>query len=146
MPHLWLSTKLLLDKGSIELPDDLRGMVERVYLHSGEDTYLGPLNDPQVTARASAALVAVRAKTGYDGKGREWLPDTAFPTRLGERSQIVALVDEAAVPIRGTLPSSAIRFLNRWGNPEQYGERDSWTTVTLRRGQSYSRKLGLQLR
>ena len=145
MPHIWLSTRLALDKGRIDLPEDLRSMVEIVYSHSGEETPLGPLMDPQVSARAKGDLVAVRPKLGYDGRGNEWLPDTAFPTRLGERSQIVAIVDDDGAPIRGTLRGSAIRFLNRWPAGGQFAERDNWKTVRLNERLSYSGELGLQI-
>lgn len=145
MPQIWLSTQILLDKGHIDLPGDLRAMVEIVYAYSGEDTPLGRLDDPQVSARAEGDLVAVHPSLGYNGKGRKWLPDTAYQTRLGERSKVVAIVDDKGAPIRGTLRGSAIRFLYRWVTNNQFSERDSWTTVKLNEHQPYSDELGLQI-
>jgi hypothetical protein len=144
LPHCWLSEKRLIDAGQLILPLDIRNLIEEIYSHDGREMPVGPLLDPETTTRIQGKLVAVRPKNGYLTTADSWLPETAFPTRLGDASRIVVMLDDNDQPITGSMPGSAIRLDDRWGSNVDYGERDGWTTVRLSTG-TYTKECGLRL-
>jgi len=94
--RLWLTAKLLADKGGFEMPGDARELIEGVY---GNVPYPESLQDRANDAegeasamRSVAMLNVLKLDAGY-GSDQEncWWDETITPTRLGEESITVYL-------------------------------------------------------
>lgn len=93
---LWLTARLLADKGRLRLPEDARELVEGAYADDAPEAFWE--RDDKVLGkdcghRAQAELAALRFKHGYcTGDGMQWDRDFRTPTRLGDDTQQVRLV------------------------------------------------------
>lgn len=119
--QLWLTAKLLTDKGGFEMPGDARELIEGVY---GNATYPEILQDRAWDAegessakRGLAMLNTLKLDAGY-GSGQEncWWDEAVTPTRLGEESITVYLArwdGEVLTPWAGDVnhpwPNSAVQ-------------------------------------
>jgi CRISPR-associated endonuclease/helicase Cas3 len=144
MPHVWLSTKLLLSKGYVFLPQDMRLMVETVYANNGDETPLGELIDPELPARSFGELASVNVRYGFFPLAQNWLPETAFPTRLGDSSELVVLLRDG-VPISGSVHGSTLRCSHRWGLSIDREGSVGWPTVNLEGDIEYDNEIGLMV-
>lgn len=96
--RLWLSQKVLTERGGIRIPLEARSLIEAVY---ADNIVIPPGLAPRAlqaegerrAADALGAYNALRFEDGYQAKGSEWLPDTDTPTRLGEPSRTWLLQD-----------------------------------------------------
>lgn len=106
--QLWLSLRLLCNKGAFTMPDDARELIEGVYgdveLPPGlEESYIeseGVQNSEGSLADYNALKVNVHY--GETAGGRWWAEERA-PTRLGDSTTVyIGRVDgESVVPLRG---------------------------------------------
>lgn len=94
--QLWLTARLLADKGGFEMPGDARELIEGVY---GNAAYPEALQvracdaEGEESAMRSVAMINVlKLDAGY-GSDQEncWWDETVTPTRLGEESITVYL-------------------------------------------------------
>ncbi len=90
--HLWLTQQRLLDYGAVEIPGDLRALIEAVYGAEAESALPDHLQrawrDWQGGGMADASVASlnsIRVDAGYIS-GDAWSDDTITPTRLGEPS------------------------------------------------------------
>ncbi len=96
--QLWLSMRILLDRGCIALPDDARLLIESVF---GDDAWdrvpegLGNASrkfEGEQSAKASlAGFNALVLRDGYKSTPAHWIEDTVTPTRLSEPTTTVRL-------------------------------------------------------
>lgn len=100
---LWLTTRLLAERGEIRSPDDIRDLVEGAYRL--EDVPRG-LESATVRAEADGNADAATANfsvlqldRGYSGSAQAWEHDARVLTRLGEPQTILRLarVDESGI-------------------------------------------------
>jgi CRISPR-associated endonuclease/helicase Cas3 len=95
--QLWLTMKLLRDKGGFRMPEDARDLIEGVY---GEDNEI-PEGLWQASAEAKgenrakasiAVLNQLKLETGYTTlDAANWWDEAKTPTRLGEETTILWL-------------------------------------------------------
>ncbi len=105
---LWLSARDLLARKTIEVPDDLRRLVDAVYAAEALDRAPAALWASANQAigkdragRTMAGLNVLNLEKGYQPQSGEWGPDTVTPTRLGDERSLVRLariVDRRLVP------------------------------------------------
>ena len=96
--RLWLTARLMLERGGWTMPDDARLLVEAVYAQDEEDRIPLPLlaRDDEEHAKRSAErsladLNKLKLEDGYAATPNQWLDDTRTPTRLGELQTTVRL-------------------------------------------------------
>jgi len=96
--RLWLSAKILTESSSIQIPEQLRDVIEYVYgddVHSKVPTGLidSVLRaEGQAGADASLARMnAISRSEGYRHSGSEWWDESRTPTRLGEPTVSIRL-------------------------------------------------------
>ncbi len=89
--RLWLTAKLLSERGGWTIPDDARMLIERVFSDEGmsnvPDSLLFRDDEADVRRRCDislAALNSLKLEDGYLITPNQWLDDTLTPTRLGE--------------------------------------------------------------
>lgn len=97
--HLYLTARLLHEKGGFSMPEDARELIESVY--SGEAQWnipeglLGNSLEATGSSRAKASLARLNAldlQAGYsDGVANRWWDESVTPTRLGEETGTVYL-------------------------------------------------------
>jgi CRISPR-associated endonuclease/helicase Cas3 len=99
-PHvgrLWLTSRILKQKGEIRMPGDLRDLIEGVYSESAEEI-------PQALAEASYGAEGqaiadaglgkynvLRFENGYQISSGQWSEEINVPTRLGDETQSIYL-------------------------------------------------------
>jgi CRISPR-associated endonuclease/helicase Cas3 len=88
---IWRSAKVLFDRGAIETPGGVRGLIERVYGPREFDDVPEPLRaqssraeGARGAARSHARANLLKLEDGYGGCSALWTADTITPTRLGE--------------------------------------------------------------
>lgn len=106
---LWLTRRLLEERGAIDLPADARVLIEAVHGPAAEDRIpqaLRPTHDRIVgeagAHRAYAQMALIDLKNGYAPTGHGWEDDARISTRLGEASMAVRLAvwdGESLVPM-----------------------------------------------
>lgn len=89
--QLWLTARLLAERGGWRMPEDARLLVEAVYSREEEEKIpIALLNrDDEEAAKRSANrslahLNKLKLEEGYMATTNQWLEDTRTPTRLGE--------------------------------------------------------------
>ena len=95
---LWLTSRLLMEKGGIRLPEDARELVEGAYGNGGlaapevfkdKDDYA---KGEDSAGRAMADYASLDFEKGYDSNSGQWDEDIVTPTRLGDASRQLRLV------------------------------------------------------
>jgi CRISPR-associated endonuclease/helicase Cas3 len=107
-PHvgqLWLTARLLSEKGCIRTPDGARTLIEGVY---GNDAEMIPekmlesswtAEGEQKGKKSMGTRNALEVDKGYSRQDALWDEDANFPTRLGEDTVTVYLTDEQLNPL-----------------------------------------------
>ena len=94
---LWLTAKLLADKGVLRTPDDSRELIEAVYSDRVEDIPAPlRLRDQEAEAKwqaekSLAHINMLKLDEGYSATINQWRDDTRTPTRLGGMETTVRL-------------------------------------------------------
>lgn len=97
--QLWLTARLLHERGGFSLPADMRPLLEAVYGEREAERIPQALRDrdnqelgDQMGERSHASDNCIVQARGYSrGAGGEWWQDVACPTRLGEPAVTVVL-------------------------------------------------------
>jgi len=96
--QLWLTAKLLAERGEIRTPDDARLLIEGVYGNDAQEAIPDALAGVQADCegeRMAQATIAEQNKLklndGYEKSWQNWLDDHITPTRLGEDSVTLRL-------------------------------------------------------
>jgi len=96
--QLWLTMRVLRERGAIELPKDAREVVESVFGADAGTRVPAGLNPSTVRAdtrdridRSIASANDVRLETGFVSTGTDWLPEARVSTRLGEPVSTIRL-------------------------------------------------------
>jgi CRISPR-associated endonuclease/helicase Cas3 len=96
--RLWLTAKLLAEKGVIATPDDSRALIEAVY--GGNAIAAAPpalermgleAEGQDLADAAVAYLNLLRLKDGYSRSTGAWVSDVRTPTRLGDERTTIRL-------------------------------------------------------
>ncbi len=100
---LWLTTRLLAERGEVRSPDDIRDLVEGAYRLEQVPKSLEPGTvraeaDGNADA-ATANFSVLQLDRGYSGSAQAWEHDARVLTRLGQPQTILRLarVDESGV-------------------------------------------------
>jgi len=139
-PHvgqLWLSARLLADKGGFAMPDDARELIEGVYADEAQARIPLALEEASFDAegktmvqKSMATLNGLDLGKGYTRKSGDWDEETRIPTRLTEEESIsVAL----AVLVDGQL------------KPYADVERYAWALSTIKLPEREWKKVSLQI-
>ncbi|MDP2211521.1 MAG: CRISPR-associated helicase Cas3' [Candidatus Aquicultor sp.] len=95
---LWLSARLLQDKGVLRMPDDARTLIEAAYSDEAVDLIPAPLQQRDLRAEAQwqadrslAHINMLKLEEGYTATTNQWLEDMRTPTRLGDMETTVRL-------------------------------------------------------
>lgn len=96
--QLWLTVRLLAERGKFVMPDDARSLIERVFgISSQGDIPKGLRNRDDKAAGEAKANVCVahlnhlKLNDGYKATINQWMDDIITPTRLGELQITVRL-------------------------------------------------------
>lgn len=96
--QLWLTARLLSERGELIMPDDARNFMENVFGSDARNNVPEALRkrDDKVegedkAAKSVAKLNALVLNKGYGATVEQWLDDTKTPTRLGELTTNVRL-------------------------------------------------------
>lgn len=96
--QLWLSMRILRERGCIALPEDARLLIESVYGDDALDRMPEGLRNASMKfegeQRAKASLAGFNAlvlRDGYKSTPSHWIEDTVTPTRLSEPTTTVRL-------------------------------------------------------
>ena len=111
--QVWLTLKVLLEKGRIKTPEDARSLIESVYgAGASELIPVGLLDrdrsDRSARVASGMAMVHMIAfSQGYQDSGNRWEDDEAIPTRLAEPSVTLRLgvLDPVEKEIRPIFPA-----------------------------------------
>ncbi len=104
-PHLgqlWLSAKILQEKGRFSMPEDARELIE--YVYSGDNCYPEALEEAswnaegeQSSKKSLADMNALKLEKGYTWLSGDWDEETHISTRLSEQETVsVALAIESS--------------------------------------------------
>jgi len=109
--RLWLGAQLLERTGQINCPEDARTLVERIYVEDAVNAMPPGLVASHQRAQALAAvdgaigqLNTVPLRGCYEADGANWWSDVYTPTRLGEPSVTLALVEVRGQSLTPFLP------------------------------------------
>jgi len=105
--RLWLTVKLLSERGKIELPEDARFLIEGVYGEEAAatipETLAGIQAECQGRRMAQATMAEqnkLKLNEGYERTWQNWLDDRITPTRLGEDNVTLRLAQwDGGVPV-----------------------------------------------
>lgn len=93
---LWRSARLLFERETIHVPEDMRALVEQAYDKGALDSAPPELQRSGWEAegkakawRGQAALNVLRFAEGYTPGSGAWEPDIETPTRLGDKRKIL---------------------------------------------------------
>ena len=96
--ELWLTMRVLRDRGAIVVPADARRLIEGVFDDKAQEQIPPGLDrnairtEGQRSAHASLARFnALDLDQGYQRTPSQWLPDTLTPTRISDPSTLVRL-------------------------------------------------------
>lgn len=91
--ELWLTQKILHEKGKIRTPDDARVLIEGVYANDAKKIVPPELlhrdlqaDQERRQALGQAMINAIKFPQGYQDSGNKWPDDEEVPTRLGNPS------------------------------------------------------------
>jgi len=89
--QLWLTAKILTQKGTISIPEDIRDLIECVFGETAYNAIPAELKNIEDKAKGNemaeislAHLNHLNLEQGYTKSGTSWIDDTLAPTRLGE--------------------------------------------------------------
>lgn len=95
---LWLTAKLLKEKGVLRIPDDSRELIEAVFSGDTGRPIPEALSQRDLEAEAKwqaerslAHINALKLEDGYSATPNQWLEDMKVPTRLGGMESTVRL-------------------------------------------------------
>jgi len=95
---LWLTARLLRDKGVLSIPDDARELIEAAFSDEADTLIPAPLRDRDVDAEAKwqadkslAHINMLKLEEGYSATANQWREDMRAPTRLGDMETTVRL-------------------------------------------------------
>ncbi len=95
---LWLTARLLKDKGVLRMPDDARELIEAAYSDKADELIPATLRNRDFDAkgkwnaeRALANINELKIEQGYVATPNQWLEDMRTPTRLGDTENTVRL-------------------------------------------------------
>ncbi len=95
---LWLTARLLKDKGVLRMPDDARELIEAAYSDKADDLIPAALRKRDTDAmgkwnaeRSLANINELKLEQGYAATPNQWLEDMRTPTRLGDTETTVRL-------------------------------------------------------
>jgi len=95
---LWLTARLLEDKGVLRIPDESRELIEAVFSGTTEYATPEPLYQRDLEAEAKwqaerslAYINMLKLEEGYSATPNQWLEDMQTPTRLGGIESTVRL-------------------------------------------------------
>ena len=143
MPQVWKSVHIWESAGRIVLPDDIAPMVAAVYDSIDEETPLGIISDTTRPARGRGELASIRPSAGYKSGAEDWLPETRFPTRESEGSQIVALINQHGVYVADSYSQSTLRIPYR-KLKQALQTTDEGPVVNVNKIGSYDQQFGLR--
>ncbi len=96
--RLWLTARLLLERGRWEMPEDARLLVEAAYSPDEEERIPPQLlardDEEDMKRKAERTLARInelKLEDGYAVTPNQWLDDTRTPTRLGELQTTIRL-------------------------------------------------------
>lgn len=94
---LWLTARLLVDRGNLKMPDDARELIEAAFSEKN-DRIPAPLRqrDEQAATKwladkSLAHINMLKLDEGYEATITQWREDMKTPTRLGEMETTVRL-------------------------------------------------------
>ena len=106
--QLWLTARLLSERGQLVMPDDARDFIEGVFGSDARNDVPEALRDrddeaegENKAAKSIAKLNTLLLDQGYGATVSQWLDDTKTPTRLGDLTTNVRLAKwdgEAIIP------------------------------------------------
>jgi CRISPR-associated endonuclease/helicase Cas3 len=95
---LWLTARLLRDKGVLSIPDDARELIEAAFSDKADNLIPIPLRDRDMDAVAKwqadkslAHINMLKLEEGYSATANQWREDMRTPTRLGDMETTVRL-------------------------------------------------------
>lgn len=95
---LWLTARLLKDKGVLRMPDDARELIEAAYSDKADELIPASLRKRDIDAmgkwnaeRSLANINELKLEQGYVATPNQWLEDMRTPTRLGDTETTVRL-------------------------------------------------------
>jgi len=95
---LWLTARLLKDKGVLRMPDDARELIEAAYSDKADKLIPAMLRKRDIDAmgkwnaeRSLANINELKLEQGYVATPNQWLEDMRTPTRLGDTETTVRL-------------------------------------------------------
>lgn len=95
---LWLTARMLSDKGVLRMPDDARELVEAAFSEEADRLIPKELRDRDIEAeakwqaeRSMANINELKLDHGYEATPAQWLDDVRTPTRLGDAETTVRL-------------------------------------------------------
>ena len=96
--RLWLTAKEISARGTIRIPEDLRGLIESVYGEASTESIPEALalsnaqaEGKALSDRSVARLNAIKSATGYACCDGQWADESRTPTRLGEPTITIRL-------------------------------------------------------
>ncbi|WP_157203909.1 CRISPR-associated helicase Cas3' [Methylomonas methanica] len=139
-PHigqLWLSVRLLEDKGGFAMPDDARELIEGVYSEEAQARIPLALQEASFDAegktmvkRSMADLNGLKLDKGYTRKSGDWDEETRIPTRLSEEDSVAVAL---ALLVDGQL------------KPYADVERYAWALSTIKLPEREWKKVSRQI-
>lgn len=95
---LWLTARLLCQKGVLRMPDDARELIEAAYSDKADELIPATLRKRDFDAkgkwnaeRSLAGINELKLGQGYEATPNQWLEDMRTPTRLGDTESTVRL-------------------------------------------------------
>jgi CRISPR-associated endonuclease/helicase Cas3 len=95
---LWLTCRLLHDRGLLRMPDDARELIEAAYSDGADELIPSPLRKRDFEAQAKwqaerslACINVLKLEEGYEDTPNQWMGDMRTPTRLGDEESTVRL-------------------------------------------------------
>jgi CRISPR-associated endonuclease/helicase Cas3 len=162
---LWLTARLLKDKGVLRMPDDARWLIEAAFSEN-TDVIPEPLwqrdqeaNSKWQADKSLAHINMLKLDEGYEATVTQWREDMKTPTRLGGMETTVRLArwdgttltpwyshekfswDMSQVSVRSGLVDAEVTHFGDLGDAiarlkEQLPDKGKWTVlVTLRLGE-----------
>jgi CRISPR-associated endonuclease/helicase Cas3 len=119
---LWHTWQRLLSRPALELPDQVRAMIEDVYAPTGEVPQV--LTPAEVDAQGQAIGLKMMAQQSVIGRGKGYAPDCGFEddrrasTRAGEGQITVRLAVPTGGVLRPWIDDSAVSDFRLWALSE----------------------------
>ncbi len=95
---LWLTCRLLHERGVLRMPDDARELIEAAFSDKAEELIPAPLRKRDLEAEAKwqaerslANINMLKLEQGYESTPNQWVEDMRTPTRLGDEESTIRL-------------------------------------------------------